>query len=124
MSIFNSTLINDQVTRCVILNKVIVLDEVGGYVTRYTEGAPFEAVITENTSVEAKVAQKEHSLTFYGVKIGREVPLEYNSIFRRESDGKTFRISVDAAMNSPSFSPLNMKALQAEEFAIAQELMV
>lgn len=121
MSIFDSPLIQDQLVGCVFLNKTIVLDEYGGYVTRYVEGAPFDAVITENTSVEAQVAGVEYSKTFYGVKTKREVPLEYHTVFKRVKDQRTFRISVADALDTPSFSALDMKALQAEEFSITDE---
>lgn len=117
MSIFDSPLIQDQIEECVILNKAIVPDGYGGYKTTYSDGAPFEAVITENNSIEAQVAGIEHQKTFYGVKTRRDVPLEYNSIFRR-ADGSTYRITASEAMDSPSFSAMDMKVLQAEEFEL------
>lgn len=120
MSIFDSTLINDKVEACVILNKTIVLDGYGGYKTVYVEGAPFDAVITENSSIDAKVAGVELATSFYGVKVERNVPLEFNSVFKRKKDNSTYRITVENAMDTPSFSVLNMKALQAEQFTIVQ----
>lgn len=120
MSIFDSPLIQDQLEVCTILNKAIGPDGYGGYKTTYTDGATFEAVITENNSVEAQVAGISTSKTFYGVKTRRNVPLEYNSVFRR-SNGSTYRISVADAMDAPSFSAMDMKVLQAEEYKIVQE---
>lgn len=120
MSIFDSPLIQDQLETCIILNKAIVLDGYGGYKTTYTNGAPFDAVITENNSIEAQVAGVNTSKTFYGVKTRREVPLEYNMVFKR-ADGTTYRISVADAMTAPSFSAMDMKVLQAEEYKIVEE---
>lgn len=120
MSIFDSPLIKDQTETCVILNKTITLDGYGGYKVTYSEGAPFEAVITENNSIEAQVAGITTQKTFYGVKTRREVPLEYNTVFKR-ANGNTYRISVSEAMLSPSFSAMDMKVLQAEEFALVED---
>lgn len=117
MSIFDSPLIRDQIEECVILNKAIVPDGYGGYMTTYTDGAPFEAVITENNSMEAQVANIELEKTFYGVKTRRNVPLEHNTVFRR-ANGATYRITASEAMDSPSFSAMDMKVLQAEEYAL------
>lgn len=119
MSIFDSPLIQDQIETCVIMNKATVPDGYGGYAVTYTEGAEFDAVITENNSVEAQVAGVTTSKTFYGVKTRREVPLEFHTVFKRK-DGSTYRISVAEAMNAPSFSAMDMKVLQAEEFDLVQ----
>lgn len=120
MSIFDSPLIQDQLEKCVILNKAIVSDGYGGYRVTYTEGAEFDAIITENSSVEAQVAAVTTEKTFYGIKTRRNVPLEYNTVFRRAS-GETYRITASQAMDSPSFSAMDMKALTAEEFTLVEE---
>lgn len=116
MSIFASDLMADQTVDCVFMNKAIVLDEYGGYSESWTDGAPFEAVITENNSTEAIAAGLQFKTTFYGVKVARNVPLEYLSVFKRLKDGKTFRIRNADGMNSPNTSVLDMKQLQAEEW--------
>lgn len=116
MSIFDSELIQDYMTACVFLNQSVVADGYGGYITTWTEGAPFDAVIIENNTTEAQVAGIAHKTTFYGVKVERNVPLEFHSVFKRLKDGKIFRIRVADSMDSPSFSPMDLKQLEAEEF--------
>lgn len=120
MSIFDSPLIQDSLEKCVILNKAITNDGYGGYKTTYTDGADFDAVITENNSIEAQVASVDTSKTFYGVKTKRNVPLEYNTVFKRK-DGTVYRITVADSMDSPSFSAMDMKVLQAEEYKLVVE---
>ena len=121
MAIFNSPLLNDQKTACVILNKSIGLDDVGGYGVKWYVGAPFDAIITENTSLEAAVAAIKTEITSYGVKVAAELPIEYHSVFKRVSDGKTFRITTAEALHAPSISSLGMKQLQAEEYVVEVE---
>ena len=121
MSIFDSPLIQDQITSCCFMNKVIANDGYGGFKTVWTEGATFDAVITENSSIEAAIAGLTEQQTFYGVKVRRIVPLEHHSVFKRISDGKLFRIRRSDALNAPSFSALDMKTLDAEEFEFTSD---
>lgn len=118
MSIFGSDLLEGQTVNCVFMNSAVVLDDYGSYKTTWTEGAPFEAVITENNTVEAVVAGIQNKTTFYGVLVNSDVPLVYMSVFKRVKDGKTFRIRNGDALNAPEISPLDMKNLQAEEYKL------
>ena len=122
MDIFNSPLLKDQTRTCVFLNKSIVLDDVGGYETKWYVGAPFLAVVTENNSLEATVAGQAQEKTFYGVKVKSDTPLEYHTVFRRE-DGAIFRITTADAMKAPNISTLGMKQLSAEEYAPEGEIV-
>lgn len=116
MSIFNSEAIQAYLTECVFLNQAVQPDGYGGYINTWTEGAPFDAVITENSTTEAIVAGIAHKTTFYGVKVERKVPLQFHSVFKRLKDGKIFRIRVADSIESPSFSAMDLKQLEAEEF--------
>ena len=118
MSIFDSPLIQDQTVDCCFLNKAIVLDDVGGYDTKWTAGAPFEAVITENSSLEATIAGIAQERKYFGVKVRSGVPLEFQSVFMVVKENKTFRITTSQGLDAPSISALGMKQLQAEEYKI------
>lgn len=123
MDIFESPLLKDQTKDYVFLNKSIELDDVGGYDTKWYVGAPFVAVVTENTSLEATVAGQAQEKTFFGVKVKKSLPMEYHTVFRRVEDGAIFRITTADAMKAPSISPLGMKQLQAEEYAPEGEVV-
>ena len=118
MSIFDSELLQNYTSECCFMNLAIVDDDYGGYERTWTEGASFSAVITENLSQPAVVAGIENKTTFFGVKVEKDVPLVFNSVFKRKSDGLYFRIRNADAMESPSASPLNMKVLNAEEYKL------
>ena len=118
MSMFASTLIADQLTKCCFMDKTTAPDGYGGYVWKWQAGAEFDAIITENSSIEASIAQAISEVTTYGIKVSKNVPLMHHTVFKRLSDNKVFRITRAEAMLSPSFSPLDMKTLDAEEFEL------
>lgn len=120
MSIFDSELLSEQTESCVFLNKSTVSDGYGGYKTVWTEGAPFEAVITEDSSNEAIVAGIEQSTDFWGVKVRSNVPLEEFSVFKRLEDGKTFQIR-KVGMSAPKMSNLGIKILNAKSYTPTEE---
>lgn len=115
---FNSPLLEDQKTKCVIMNLSIVLDNVGGYDRKWTEGAPFDAIITESTTLESTIASLQKEIKYYGLKVDKNLPLEYHTAFKRVSDGKTFRVKSDSGMEAPGLSALGMKQLEAEEYKL------
>lgn len=121
MSIFDSPLIKDQTVLCCFMNKAIVPDSVGGYKTKWTPGADFEAVITENTSLEATIAGLQTEQTTYGLKVRSEVPIEYHTVFKRISDNKIFRVKSAEGLAAPGISALGMRQLQAEEYEIQDD---
>ena len=121
MSIFDSPLIKSQTVDCKFMTKTITFDTVGGYGTKWVEGVGFEAVITENSSLEATIAGLQKEQTFYGVKVKKELPLEHGMVFKRVKDKKTFRIKTAEGLNAPEISALGMKCLQAEEYELVEE---
>lgn len=120
MSIFDSPLIQDQTVTCKFMTKTITFDTVGGYGVKWVPGVDFDAVITENSSLEATIAGLEKEKTMYGVKVKKELPLEHNMVFIRVKDQKTFRITTAEGMKAPDISALGMKCLQAEEYVLTE----
>lgn len=121
MSIFESELLQNYTATCCFMNLSIVDDDYGGYTKKWTEGAEFDAVITENLSQPAVVAGIENETTFFGVKVKRNVPLELNSVFKRKKDGQVFRIRNANSMDAPDFSAMDMKALNAESYVLTED---
>ena len=121
MSIFESELLKNYKSECCFMNLSVIDDDYGGYKKKWTEGAKFDAVITEDLSQPAVVAGIENKTTFFGVKTDRSVPLEFNSVFKRLGDGATFRIRNANSMESPDLSGLDMKVLNAESYVLTEE---
>lgn len=105
--------------RCQIMNRSIVNDGHGGYITTWTEGAVFDAAIASNTSMEAKTAQAAGVRDTYSIYTDAALVLMFNTVFKRLSDNKTFRVTSDGdEKQTPSGSALNLRMVTAEEWSI------
>ena len=113
------SLLSEAMEDCVILNKQTTQDTYGGYITTWADGAEFKAAITFDTSLEARVADKQGVSSLYTVTTSRSLTLEYHDVFRRVSDGKIFRVTSDGDDKyTPRSAGLDMRQVTAEEWSI------
>lgn len=113
------SLLTEQMEECVMLDKTTAPDGYGGYVSRYVDGASFTAAITFDTSMEARVADRQGVTSMYTVTTGKEMTLEYHDVFRRIDDGKIFRVTSDGDdKHTPASASLNMRQVTAEEWEL------
>lgn len=113
------SLLNDAMEECIMLDKTTASDGYGGIKPMYTSGATFYAAITFDTSIEARVADKQGVTSLYTVTTSRSVVLEYHDIFKRKRDGKIFRVTSDGDDKyTPKSAGLDMRQVTAEEFLI------
>lgn len=89
------TLIEESMEECALMQKVRSPDGEGGFVTKWTETVPFRASITFDTSMQARVADKEGVSSLYTVTVAKNANLEYHDVFKRLRDGKIFRVTSD-----------------------------
>ena len=116
------SLLDEEMRSCVMLDKRTVADGYGGYRTEYTEGAEFNAAITFDTSIEARMAEKQGVTSRYTVTTGKALTLEYHDVFRRDEDGKIFRVTSDGDdKRTPASASLNMRQVTAEEWSLPNE---
>lgn len=114
------SLLSDAMENCVFQNKTISPDGYGGYVTTWTDGASFKAAIVFDTSIEARIADKQGVTSLYTVTTDKSFTLEYHDVFKRLSDGKIFRVTSDGDDKyTPNSASLNMRQVQAEEWALS-----
>ena len=105
-------------TKCVIVDKTTQPDGHGDIITVYTDGAPFNAAIVFDSSLEARVAEVQGVKSLYTVTTPRSVVLRYHDVFRRLSDGKVFRVTSDGDDKfTPTMSSLDMRQVTAEEWS-------
>lgn len=105
--------------KCVLLDKTTVSDGVGGYTTTYAEGAEFDAAITLDSSIQAKIAEQQGVTALYTVTTSKALNLQYHDVFKRKSDGKIFRVTSDGDdKRTPPSATLDMRQVSAEEFLI------
>lgn len=114
------SLLSEAMERCTMLDKTTIPDGYGGYTPAYVDGATFQAAITFDTSIEARAAEQQGVKSLYTVTTRKSMTLEYHDVFRRESDGKIFRVTSDGDdKHTPKSAGLNMRQVTAEEFVIS-----
>lgn len=114
------SLLSDAMDNCVYLTKTKEPDGYGGYIDIYTDGAEFDAAITFDTSIEARVGEKQGVTSRYTVTTSRGMTLEYHDVFRRLRDGKVFRVTSDGDDKfTPKSATLDMRQVTAEEYNIS-----
>ena len=103
-----------MMTDCVFLEKTRSVDEMGGYNTQWTQGAPFKAAILKNNTSPVIVAEQQGMDQLYLVTVPKEVPIDFHDTFMRVSDGFTFQITSEPLDNqSPEFSAINFGQFNA-----------
>lgn len=113
------SLLSKAMEDCVMLDKTTQADGYGGFISVYTEGAPFSAAITFDTSIQARRAEKEGVTSLYTVTTPRNVVLEFGMVFRRLEDGKIFRVTSDGDDRAtPKSAALDMRQVEAEEWSL------
>ena len=112
------SLLDEAMDSCVLLDKTTRDDGYGGFIPTWVEGASFKAAITFDTSIEARAAEVQGVHSLYTVTTPRNVVLQYHDVFRREQDGKLFRVTSDGDDKyTPQSATLDMRQVTAEEIS-------
>lgn len=113
------SLIENMMEACVIMNKAKVSDGEGGYTVEWTEGAELMVAITNDTSMQARIGEKEGVTSTYTLTTTRDNVLEFHDVIKRLSDGKTYRVTSDGDdVKSPLVSTLDMSQVTAERWEL------
>ena len=108
---------------CTLLDRISVSDVFGGITHRWEDGATFGASIAFDSSTEGLTAQAAGATALYSVFTDKSVVLEYHDVFRRESDGKIFRVTSDGEDDkTPKTAGLNLRKVRAEKWVIPDAL--
>lgn len=111
------SLLSEAMETCVMMHKTTEDDGYGGEITRWRDGASFNAAITFDTSMQARTAGVQGVTSLYTVTTRKNKVLEYHEVFRRASDGKIFRVTSDGDDKyTPASASLNMRQCTAEEW--------
>lgn len=113
------SLLEEATEKCILLDKHTVPDGYGGYRSTYVDGVSFNAAITFDTSIEARIADKQGVTSRYTVTTTKAMTLEYHDVFRRVRDNKIFRVTSDGDDKyTPASATLNMRQVTAEEWSL------
>ena len=117
------SLLDNAMEPCVMLDRATASDGRGGYYSTYTEGVTFQAAITYDTSMQARIADAQGVKNLFTIYTRKEMVLDYHDVFRRISDGKAFRVTGDSNDNkTPPSAALNLRYVTAEEFVPSGEV--
>lgn len=113
------SLLDEAMEKCILLDKTTAPDGYGGYTPTWVDGAEFYAAIVFDTSLEARVADKQGVTSLYTITTRRNLTLEYHDVFRRLKDGKIFRVTSDGDDKyTPGSANLDMRQVTAEEWSL------
>jgi hypothetical protein len=103
------------------MDKSRVPDGEGGYIiTKWTEGAHFQAHARFDTSIEARTGAAAGVSSRYTITAPVEVKLEYHDVVKRDSDGKIFRVTSDGDdVVTPDQATIKFLQVEAEEWELA-----
>lgn len=107
---------------CTMIEKKRVPDGEGGFATAWSDGAEFDAAITFNSSMESRRAEKDGVTSLYTVTTSKDVLLRYHDVFRRNRDGKVFRVTSDGDdVQTPRCASFRFSQVTAEEWALPDD---
>lgn len=103
-----------------MLDKVRVSDGEGGFTTSWQEGAEFDAAIVKDTSLEARIAEKDGLTNTYTVTTSVNAALDFHDVFKRLSDDQVFRVTSNGDdKRTPSVASFQFEQVTAEEWRLA-----
>lgn len=116
------SLLQEAMTDCIMLDPKHVEDGYGGFIITYEESVPFQAALVKDTSMQARIAEKDGVTSLYTVTTEKKITLQFYDVFKRLSDNKIFRITGDSTdKETPNSATLNMKQVSAEEWRLPNE---
>jgi len=114
------SLIDVMMEDCTMLDKRTVSDGLGGFTTEWVEGADFTAAVVKDSTMEARVAEKQGVTELYTVTVDKGLSLQYHDVFRRESDGAVFRVTSNVVdSETPAVATFQIGQVTAERWELA-----
>lgn len=111
------SLLSQSYEDVVLLEKRREPDGEGGFITNWVESIVFKAVITFDTSMESRIAEKQGVSSRYTVTTNKGATLEYHDVIKRLRDGKIFRVTSDGDdKQTPKSASFQFLQVTAEEW--------
>lgn len=112
-------LINEQLESCTMLESRKIPDGEGGWQVYWEDGMSFDAAITHNSTIEARVAESEGMASTFTVWTQKSMPLGFHDVFRRERDGQVFRVTSEGEdERTPERATFQLSHVSAERWQI------
>lgn len=116
------SLLEESMETCYMLDKITTKDGYGGFNVEWVPGAEFKAAVVLDNSINAQIAMSDGVTGVYTVTTNKMINLQFHDVFKRISDGKTFRVKTDGDdKKTPNSATLNMRVVRAEEWSVVNE---
>lgn len=113
------SLLFDSFEPCVLLDKKTVSDGRGGFIQTWTDGVEFGAAFDFDTTTEARIGGAQGATDRYKVYTDEAMNLQYHDVFRRLSNGKTYRATQDSEdKKTPPSASFHVRQVSAEEWVL------
>lgn len=109
---------NENYGQFEFISESTVDDGVGGYKPTYIVGATFDAVLVLDDSIQAQRAEQDGVKGVYTLTTDKAVPLAWHTIFRRKGTNDVYRVTSKDEHATPSTSPMNLREVKVEEYAL------
>ena len=114
------SLLSEAMEQCTLFNRSVVPDGYGGYEDTWTSGVTFLAAIVLDTSIQARVAEKQGVTGLYTITTEKSLNLQFHDVFRRDKDNQFFRVTSNGTdKKTPASASLNMRQVSAETWDLA-----
>lgn len=115
------SLLDSIMESCTMQDRVTTNDGVLGFVSTWKDGAAFQAAIIKDSSMEARVAEKQGVTEVFTVVTEKGMALEYHDVFRRNSDGQIFRVTSNQKdSEAPDASTVKIGKVTAERWELTK----
>lgn len=114
-----SSLLDEQMTKCTILDERHVDDGYGSIISVYVDGPTIQAAVRLDSSINAKIAQQQGVTALYTITTKKNINLQFHNVIRREADGKIFRVKSDSDdVKTPDSASIDIRQVSAEEWRL------
>ena len=114
------SLVDEFKVACTLLQKTRIPDGEGGWTTTWTDGPSFDAAIVLDSTLNARVAEKQGMTAVYTVTFDRGLDIGWHDAFRRDSDGQVFRVTSDPTdKQTPDRATFQFMQVSAEEWELS-----
>ena len=116
------SLMDEYNVECVLLVKTRAEDPVGGYITRWTDGAAFQAAWEFEGATQMTVAEQQGVSRAYRIYVDKTLDLDFHEAFRRTDNGQIYRVTNPGTdRRTPSFSALNKRLIEVEKWELPHD---
>ena len=115
------SLLDDFSQDCVIMEKRRVSDGESGSITTWEEGLEFKNYQALDTSMEARIAEKQGVTSVYSGLVDKAIPIEYGDYFKAKSSENVYRVTSNPdEKQAPKSASFSLKYFTAERTELPQ----